>query len=143
MRTIRDHAFLKSDYPVVLSIEDHCSLVQQRKMAAIFQVSSQWRSNRIWSRKYLIFIIFWSSNKTTVQGDWWSHTWVGLTMIFSFLCQPTSAWADGNLAEKAGQQGQVVEQTKSESTQPWYATTRVFAVKEGIFLTSSDSEMAK
>ena len=38
VRTIRDHAFLKSDYPVVLSIEDHCSLVQQRKMAAIFQV---------------------------------------------------------------------------------------------------------
>ena len=38
VRTIRDHAFLKSDYPVVLSIEDHCSLAQQRKMAATFQV---------------------------------------------------------------------------------------------------------
>jgi phosphatidylinositol phospholipase C gamma-1 len=37
VKTIRDHAFVKSDYPVILSIEDHCSLIQQRKMAAIFQ----------------------------------------------------------------------------------------------------------
>ena len=33
----QEHAFVRSEYPVILSIEDHCSLVQQRKMAAIFQ----------------------------------------------------------------------------------------------------------
>jgi phosphatidylinositol phospholipase C gamma-1 len=33
----QDHAFVTSDYPVILSIEDHCSLPQQRKMATIFQ----------------------------------------------------------------------------------------------------------
>ncbi|XP_073973209.1 small wing phospholipase C gamma 1 isoform X2 [Rhodnius prolixus] len=37
IRTIRDHAFVKSEYPVILSIEDNCSLVQQRNMAAAMQ----------------------------------------------------------------------------------------------------------
>ncbi|XP_075229352.1 small wing phospholipase C gamma 1 isoform X2 [Lycorma delicatula] len=34
VRTIREHAFVVSDYPVILSIEDNCSLPQQRNMAA-------------------------------------------------------------------------------------------------------------
>ena len=38
IKTINDHAFIASEYPVILSIEDHCSLPQQRKMAAAFQV---------------------------------------------------------------------------------------------------------
>ncbi|XP_030750382.1 1-phosphatidylinositol 4,5-bisphosphate phosphodiesterase gamma-1 isoform X2 [Sitophilus oryzae] len=33
IRTIHEHAFVTSDYPVILSIEDNCSLPQQRKMA--------------------------------------------------------------------------------------------------------------
>ena len=37
VKCIKDHAFVTSDYPVILSIEDHCSLAQQRKMADIFQ----------------------------------------------------------------------------------------------------------
>jgi len=37
IKTINDHAFIASEYPVILSIEDHCSLPQQRKMAAAFQ----------------------------------------------------------------------------------------------------------
>lgn len=37
VKTIKDHAFVTSPYPVILSIEDHCSLVQQNKMAAIFE----------------------------------------------------------------------------------------------------------
>lgn len=33
IRTIKEHAFVTSDYPVILSIEQNCSLAQQRKMA--------------------------------------------------------------------------------------------------------------
>ncbi|KAK2708596.1 hypothetical protein QYM36_014260 [Artemia franciscana] len=36
IKAIRDHAFTVSEYPVILSIEDHCSLPQQRKMAQLF-----------------------------------------------------------------------------------------------------------
>ncbi|XP_068119982.1 1-phosphatidylinositol 4,5-bisphosphate phosphodiesterase gamma-1 isoform X1 [Hyperolius riggenbachi] len=35
--TIKDHAFVTSDYPVILSIEDHCSIAQQRNMAQLFK----------------------------------------------------------------------------------------------------------
>lgn len=37
IRTIKEHAFATSDYPVILSIEDNCSLPQQRKMATSMQ----------------------------------------------------------------------------------------------------------
>ena len=37
VKTIRDHGFVTSEYPIILSIEDHCSLSQQRKMAQTFQ----------------------------------------------------------------------------------------------------------
>ncbi|CAG0899970.1 unnamed protein product [Darwinula stevensoni] len=37
LRIIKEHAFAVSDYPVILSIEDHCSLPQQRRMAVAFQ----------------------------------------------------------------------------------------------------------
>ena len=49
VQTIADYAFISSPLPVVLSIENHCSLSQQQKMAAIFRelladklVSSPW-----------------------------------------------------------------------------------------------------
>uniref|UniRef100_A0A7M4F364 1-phosphatidylinositol 4,5-bisphosphate phosphodiesterase gamma n=1 Tax=Crocodylus porosus TaxID=8502 RepID=A0A7M4F364_CROPO len=35
--TIKEHAFVTSDYPVILSIEDHCSIAQQRNMAQNFK----------------------------------------------------------------------------------------------------------
>lgn len=38
IRTIKEHAFATSEYPVILSIEDNCSLPQQRKMANAMQV---------------------------------------------------------------------------------------------------------
>ena len=37
VRVIAQHAFVASDFPVILSIENHCSLDQQRKMAALFR----------------------------------------------------------------------------------------------------------
>ncbi|XP_041986907.1 1-phosphatidylinositol 4,5-bisphosphate phosphodiesterase gamma-1 isoform X2 [Aricia agestis] len=37
LRTIKEHAFVASDYPLILSIEDNCSLPQQRRMAGAFQ----------------------------------------------------------------------------------------------------------
>ncbi|KAF8790535.1 1-phosphatidylinositol 4 like protein [Argiope bruennichi] len=36
IRTIKEHAFVTSEYPVILSIENHCTLPQQRNMAAAF-----------------------------------------------------------------------------------------------------------
>jgi len=38
---INKSAFVASPYPVILSIENHCSMQQQIRMAQIFQVSSQ------------------------------------------------------------------------------------------------------
>lgn len=35
--TIKEHAFVTSEYPVILSIEDHCSIAQQRNMAQYFK----------------------------------------------------------------------------------------------------------
>ncbi|VVC96133.1 unnamed protein product, partial [Leptidea sinapis] len=37
LRTIKEHAFFSTDYPLILSIEDNCSLGQQRRMASAFQ----------------------------------------------------------------------------------------------------------
>ncbi|KAL0616221.1 1-phosphatidylinositol 4,5-bisphosphate phosphodiesterase epsilon-1, partial [Plecturocebus cupreus] len=37
-------AFINSDLPIIISIENHCSLPQQRKMAEIFKVRVQWCS---------------------------------------------------------------------------------------------------
>uniref|UniRef100_A0A674MAX0 1-phosphatidylinositol 4,5-bisphosphate phosphodiesterase gamma n=1 Tax=Takifugu rubripes TaxID=31033 RepID=A0A674MAX0_TAKRU len=37
LMTIKEHAFITSDFPVILSIEDHCSIVQQRNMATCFK----------------------------------------------------------------------------------------------------------
>uniref|UniRef100_A0A8D0GG57 1-phosphatidylinositol 4,5-bisphosphate phosphodiesterase gamma n=1 Tax=Sphenodon punctatus TaxID=8508 RepID=A0A8D0GG57_SPHPU len=35
--TIKEHAFVTSEFPVILSIEDHCSIAQQRNMAQNFK----------------------------------------------------------------------------------------------------------
>uniref|UniRef100_A0A3B4TJD6 1-phosphatidylinositol 4,5-bisphosphate phosphodiesterase gamma n=1 Tax=Seriola dumerili TaxID=41447 RepID=A0A3B4TJD6_SERDU len=37
VKAINDHAFVTSDFPVILSIEEHCPLEQQRQMARIFK----------------------------------------------------------------------------------------------------------
>ena len=37
IKIIKDHAFVTSEYPIILSIEDHCSIPQQKKMATAFQ----------------------------------------------------------------------------------------------------------
>ena len=39
---IKKSAFVSSPYPVILSIENHCSLSQQRKMATLFQVDKNY-----------------------------------------------------------------------------------------------------
>lgn len=38
IKAINEHAFATSEYPVILSIEDNCSLPQQRRMAHALQV---------------------------------------------------------------------------------------------------------
>ncbi|XP_046996756.1 1-phosphatidylinositol 4,5-bisphosphate phosphodiesterase gamma-1 [Schistocerca americana] len=35
VKTIKEHAFVTSEYPLILSIEDNCSVPQQRKMAKV------------------------------------------------------------------------------------------------------------
>ncbi|KAF6714554.1 1-phosphatidylinositol 4,5-bisphosphate phosphodiesterase gamma-1 [Oryzias melastigma] len=37
LMTIKEHAFVTSEYPIILSIEDHCNIVQQRNMATQFK----------------------------------------------------------------------------------------------------------
>ena len=37
IKTINEHAFVTSEYPVILSIENHCTLPQQRYMAQAFK----------------------------------------------------------------------------------------------------------
>ncbi|XP_069595268.1 1-phosphatidylinositol 4,5-bisphosphate phosphodiesterase gamma-2 isoform X1 [Ranitomeya imitator] len=37
VQAIKDHAFVTSEYPVILSIEEHCTLEQQRYMAKVFK----------------------------------------------------------------------------------------------------------
>uniref|UniRef100_A0A182X5M9 1-phosphatidylinositol 4,5-bisphosphate phosphodiesterase gamma n=1 Tax=Anopheles quadriannulatus TaxID=34691 RepID=A0A182X5M9_ANOQN len=37
IRTIKEHAFITSEYPLILSIEQNCSLTQQRRMAQAMQ----------------------------------------------------------------------------------------------------------
>lgn len=37
IRTIKEHAFVTSEYPLILSIEQNCSLTQQRRMAQAMQ----------------------------------------------------------------------------------------------------------
>lgn len=41
VEAVNRSAFVISDMPVILSIENHCSLPQQRKMAEIFKVWQQ------------------------------------------------------------------------------------------------------
>lgn len=41
VEAVNRSAFVNSDMPVILSIENHCSLPQQRKMAEIFKVWPQ------------------------------------------------------------------------------------------------------
>jgi phosphatidylinositol phospholipase C delta len=35
IKSIKNHAFVRSCYPVILSLEVHCSVAQQERMAAI------------------------------------------------------------------------------------------------------------
>ncbi|XP_074864699.1 1-phosphatidylinositol 4,5-bisphosphate phosphodiesterase gamma-2 [Carettochelys insculpta] len=37
VQAIKDHAFVASEFPVILSIEEHCSVEQQRHMAKVFK----------------------------------------------------------------------------------------------------------
>jgi hypothetical protein len=39
VEAINKSAFITSPYPIILSIENHCSVPQQQKMAQIFSVS--------------------------------------------------------------------------------------------------------
>ena len=53
-----------------------------------------------------------------LQGDWWSPTWVGLTLILMFHWLPVSGYADWSLTELAGQVGKMLEYpNQSQQTQ--------------------------
>lgn len=41
VEAIDRNAFITSDMPIIISIENHCSLPQQRKMAEIFKVGHE------------------------------------------------------------------------------------------------------
>lgn len=41
VEAINKSAFVASPYPIILSIENHCSIQQQARMAHIFQVSGE------------------------------------------------------------------------------------------------------
>lgn len=56
MEAINRSAFVTSDMPVILSIENHCSLPQQRKMAEIFKVSiRRTLCFNVWAGRPLLF----------------------------------------------------------------------------------------
>ena len=46
MKVIEKSAFTTSPYPVILSIENHCSIQQQKKMAVIFKVGRGGKEGR-------------------------------------------------------------------------------------------------
>ena len=48
-----------------------------------------------------------------------SDTWVGLTWILLFHCRPSSASANGSLAEVVGQLGKMEEQTDQSQPNPY------------------------
>uniref|UniRef100_A0A8C9XFG2 Phosphoinositide phospholipase C n=1 Tax=Sander lucioperca TaxID=283035 RepID=A0A8C9XFG2_SANLU len=78
LTTIKEHAFVTSDYPIILSIEDHCSIVQQRNMATYFKkvfgdmlltkavdiVADGLPSPNQLKRKILIKVATWSHEKS-------------------------------------------------------------------------------
>ena len=37
IKAVKEHAFVASDYPVILSIEQHCDISQQEVMAKMFK----------------------------------------------------------------------------------------------------------
>lgn len=50
-------AFINSDLPIIISIENHCSLPQQRKMAEIFKVRYQLTDRMVaWSLSCLTIV---------------------------------------------------------------------------------------
>ena len=50
IKAVKEHAFVASDYPVILSIEQHCDLSQQEVMAKMFKEvlggKEKWRGAR-------------------------------------------------------------------------------------------------
>ena len=57
VEAIKDAAFIASPYPVILSIENHCSVLQQMKMAAIFQVMRQNGSDNILGQSCILMSV--------------------------------------------------------------------------------------
>ena len=58
VETINKYAFIKSPYPVILSIENHCSLSQQIRMAQIFQVRNIYFYPLYFTQILLVFVPF-------------------------------------------------------------------------------------
>jgi hypothetical protein len=77
-------AFITSDLPIIISIENHCSLPQQRKMAEIFKVSSHPKGRMVsWS----LFCILYGAIMYHTPAELWpeAHT-VRVPQIWDIGC---------------------------------------------------------
>lgn len=76
VETIDRNAFVTSPYPVILSIENHCSLQQQTRMAHVFQVINI----------FAIALLITSCYRGCLERSWWQISYLKLTIVMNRRC---------------------------------------------------------